>query len=112
MTTMEELKTAVNAMKAIDQVREMVRERDKIRKTVRTVAIAAGVAAVVCAGAYAIYRFVVRRNEEWYPEDFYEDDDECPCICKDEKSADTCGCADKQTQETAQGELEEAVKEN
>ncbi len=109
--TMEEIKTAVNAMKAIDQVRDMVKERDKIRKTVRTAAIATGIVAAVCVGAYAIYRFVVKRNEEWYPED-YDDDDECLCMCNDEKHTDTCECAGSHTQEAAPEESGETVKEN
>ncbi len=116
--TMDELKTAANALKAIDQIREMIRERDRIKKTAKRAVIAAGIIAVVGAGAYAIYRFVVKRNKAEAPENEICGDDEA-CICDHAEKAEECVCSGEHHESDAQdaaceaaAECDEAAKEN
>lgn len=115
--TMDELKTAANALKAIDQIRDMIRERDRIKKTAKRAVIAAGIIAVVGAGAYAIYRFVVKRNKADALEDGICEDE--ACICDHAEKAEECACSGEHHESDAQeaaceaaAECDEAAKEN
>ena len=94
----------------VENICEVIKKKEEVKKMILKIVVGIGIVATVAAGAYTIYKFVVKKNEE---DDALEcGEDECPAIeTKAEEPAEACACGCEQKAEAAEEVKEEAAKE-
>ena len=94
----------------VENICEVIKKKEEVKKMILKIVVGIGIVATVAAGAYTIYKFVVKKNEE--DEALECDKDECPAIeTKAEEPAEACACGCEQKAEAAEEVKEEAAKE-